>query len=62
MEEVEHMPIAEKVLQRPDPKFSAKGINKRAEYALKALEDSNKGQDAEQTGVSAKTLARINTR
>jgi hypothetical protein len=52
----------EKVLRTPDPKISARGITKRAECALKALERSNKGKDSERTGVSARTLARINTK
>lgn len=55
-------PTFEEVLRNPNPKFSARGIEKRAADALKALEHSNKGKYAEQTGVSAKTLARINTK
>lgn len=46
----------------PDPKACAKNIDARVKAALKGLESSNKGQDAEQTGVSAKTLGRINNR
>lgn len=48
------------VLYKPDPKCNTKGILKRSENVLKALEHSNKGKDAERTGVSAATLARIN--
>jgi hypothetical protein len=45
-----------------DPKLSAKGIDKRTQDALKALERANKGKTAERTGVSAQTLGRVNTR
>lgn len=34
-------------IDKPDPKLSAKEIEKRAAVALKALERTNKGKDAE---------------
>jgi hypothetical protein len=49
-------------LRKPNPKVCARGIEKRAVEGLKALENSNKGAEAERTGVSARTLARVNNR
>ena len=53
------MPKAE---LRADPKRSAQDIRPRARAALIAMENARKGQNAEGTSVSARTMNRRNTR
>ena len=47
------------LLRNPDPKASARGIEERADRALRALGMANRGKDAERTGLSAQTFFRM---
>ena len=39
-------------LHKPDPKVCSQGIQKRADFALKALGKANKGKDSERPGMT----------